>query len=254
MEIVILCGKWETSGHVLWGCNLVGSVWGNTKIKLPIFEPSPREFIDIVWEIKAKKPEIDWELFAVTAWSLWNNRNSVRHGGRSKTAKVIVREVAAYADEVRIGSEGQVSSTPHFNSLWSPPRRGLYKINVGGTMFKDLNCCGVGVVIRNERGQLMGALSKRFDLPLQALEAEGRQWNRVQSPSSIQKIIEGTTLGLRCFDSWEINYVSRKCNSAAHLMARYAKNVNDYVIWVEDTRPVIVDQVLIDVHLNLSPI
>ena len=78
--------------------------------------------------------------------------------------------------------------------------------------------------------------------------------NQVQSPSSIHKIIEGTSMELRSFDSWEINYVSRKCNPTAHLMARYAKNVNDCVIWVEDTPPVTIDQVLLDVRLNFSSI
>ena len=183
-----------------------------------------------------------------------------------------------------MGSEAQVSSAPQISSLWNPPREGLYKINVDGAVFKDLNCCSVGVVIRNERGQLMGAMSKRIDLPLRTIATEAKAveqgillaWDlclksiivesdsqmvvkalmdHVQSPSSIYKIIEGAAMGLRSFDSWVINYVSRKCNSAAHLMARYAKNVNDCVIWVEDTPPVIANQVLLDVHhLNISSV
>lgn len=76
-----LCGYIETSRHTLWGCKFASLVWGNTKIKLPSFEMTPRDFIDILWEIKNKKPELNWELFVVTAWSLWNNRNAVRHGG-----------------------------------------------------------------------------------------------------------------------------------------------------------------------------
>lgn len=44
---------------------------------------------------------VDWELFAITVWSLWNNQNSVRHGGRSKRYDVIVREVAYYVKAVQ---------------------------------------------------------------------------------------------------------------------------------------------------------
>ena len=53
-----------------------------------------------------------------------------------------------------------------------PPRNGWYKVNADGAIFKDIGCCGVGIVIRNDEGLLMGAMSKRVKLPLKALESE----------------------------------------------------------------------------------
>lgn len=47
---------------------------------------------------------IDWEVFAATAWSIWNNRNLVKHDGRCKLAKAIAKEVSNYAEEFRQGS------------------------------------------------------------------------------------------------------------------------------------------------------
>ena len=41
-------------------------------------------------------------------------------------------------------------------------------------MFKELDNCGIEIVIRNEIGEIMGAMSKRLDLPLQALEMEAK--------------------------------------------------------------------------------
>lgn len=41
-------------------------------------------------------------------------------------------------------------------------------------MFKESSSCGIGIVIKNERGQIMGAMSKKIDLPLGALKVEAK--------------------------------------------------------------------------------
>ena len=54
---------------------------------------------------------------------------------------------------------------------------------------------------------------------------------------------------------WKTNHVRRTGNVAAHLMARNAKLVFDYVVWVEDTPPIIQSQAIRDVmYLNQSSV
>ena len=77
-----LGGDCETLGHILWDCIFAKEVWSETKIKLPALPKPMNVFLNLVWEIVDSCPNVNWVLFAVTAWSLWNNRNSVIHGGQ----------------------------------------------------------------------------------------------------------------------------------------------------------------------------
>ena len=143
----------------------------------------------------------------------------------------------------------------------------------------------MGVVVRNEEGQIMGAMSKRMEPPLKALEMEVKAVEEgiifaralslrnisveidaqvvikafsAKSPvSAIQKVIEGIKMDLSVFNSWEVNHVCKTRNSTAHIMAKFAKSITitDCCIWVEDIPPVIANQLLFDVaHLSITSV
>ena len=233
-------------------------------------------FLEVVWEIRNRKPEVDWELFVATAWGLWNQRNTVKFGGQRKSALRLCRDMEEYVKEFRHENPPPCKSSRPSTPPWKPPKQGWYKANVDGAVCKERGCCGIGVVIRNAEGQLMGALSKWLALPLKALETEAMAmqvgihfaWDLglkdvvfesdsltvisalssdTPPPWSIQKVIEGIKQDLKCFNTWSAVHVRRSGNMAAHLMAKNAITVVDSLVWVEDIPPVIAMQVSKDV-------
>ena len=201
--------------------------------------------------------------------------------GNVKGNGVLIRAVADYVDEIKQEKQPQLRQPPKITRPWSPPRQDWYKINTDGVVFREIGYCGSGVVTRNEEGQIMGAMSKRWDLPLGALEIEAKAvedgvqlaWDLdlkriiIESDlqtvvnvicdqsvvsSSIQHVIEGVGVVLRWFDAWKVSHICKETNSAAHILARNAKFVLDRVIWVEDTPPIVSAQVQHDVICMIS--
>ena len=127
----------------------------------------------MVWLLMASSGEKDWEKFAVTAWLFWNNRNSVRFGGKGKNGKTIEGEARNYVEDFRAAclNDGQKTQSAPRVKHWTPPPQGMYKVNVDVAVFKEQRCCGIGVVIRNEKEQMIGALCKKVAVPWGALEA-----------------------------------------------------------------------------------
>ena len=110
-----LCGACKTIGHVLVQCSIAAEVWKEIGIHMPTGGPTQMEFVDVVWNLMAKKNGLDWELLAVTTWGLWNNRNFLKHEGKRKSAKTIATDVVKYLEEFRQGNWQTPKSTsqPH---------------------------------------------------------------------------------------------------------------------------------------------
>ncbi|XP_075640325.1 uncharacterized protein LOC142612079 [Castanea sativa] len=102
--------------------------------------------------------------------------NTIRHGGVCKQSKIIAEEARGYREEVRsaLPSKGQSPQLMIKHTHWTPLPQGWYKVNVDAAVFEEQGTCGIDVVIRNNHGQIMGAMSKKLEFPLRALEAEAK--------------------------------------------------------------------------------
>ena len=176
---------------------------------------------------------------------------------------------------------------PHLSSreeaIGIPPDPPWYQINVDGAKFSTTHCSGVGIVIRDNAGKVMVAMSMKIPCPLGPLESEAKAmeegvifaWDvgvrevvfecdslivadalngTCEAPVTISNIIDGIRHWINDFRDAKIVHVrrqSRQGNRPTHLIAQYAKNVDGYDIWIEENPPII-ESILIQDILFLS--
>ena len=162
---------------MLWDCKIAAETWKELGLKLPGWTNSYPDFLDVFWKLRENAKDIDGSAFATNAWCIWNNRNLYKYEGRCKPAKVLASEAIRYTQEYRHGDSQTIQTPrqpPQLGSQWRPPELGWYKINIDAAVFKEEGSYGVVVVIRNEAGCLMGAMSKKLPFPLGPMEVEAR--------------------------------------------------------------------------------
>ncbi|XP_075640371.1 uncharacterized protein LOC142612138 [Castanea sativa] len=111
--------------------------------------------------------------FVMVCRSVWFKRNAVRLKQVSLPYDQIFSDAAARLHEFHLAADPTVmtASIPSSNS-WSPPQTPFYKANFDGALFQDINKAGIGVVIRDSAGLVIGALSEIISLPPSVIEVE----------------------------------------------------------------------------------
>nr|POF00748.1 hypothetical protein CFP56_73062 [Quercus suber] len=105
---------------------------------------------------------------AVLFWMIWEKRNSDHVGGCWSCFKDIqpralglLRDFAATQAPIR--HHHPFISTQRVR--WIPPISPQYKVNYDGAIFKEIWAAGLGVVIRDSDGGMVGALAERIPFP-----------------------------------------------------------------------------------------
>ena len=88
------------------------------------------------------------DMILMIAWSIWRNRNEVRHGGRNMSAAEIYGMTNRLLQEYTVTQEipHQLQITQSAQHRWVPLPNGWYKVNANGGCFfetqMDWNWCG----------------------------------------------------------------------------------------------------------------
>ena len=146
----------------------------------------------------------------------------------------------------------------------------MFKLNFDAVMFSELRFSGVGAMIRNEKGEVMAAMSARGpqvgesavveiiacrralefagEAGFTDLVVEGDNLSVMKSLAAswlghIIQDIKGLTRSLR---NVSFSYVRRATNSVAHGLVRYAKNIREDMYWMEENPPPVLEALCYD--------
>lgn len=86
-----------------------------------------------------------------------------------KSSLCQVEEYQAVNEENQVVCQVEGSAT-----TWKPPAQDRYKVNVDGAVFKHRKKAGIGVLIQDEIGEVVVALSKLVHAPLGAAKIEAK--------------------------------------------------------------------------------
>ena len=120
-------------------------------------------FSEVFQKIRAKPALIP--LFATTAWSIWYQRNKTRLHENPLPLRNIANFAKNYINDFKGMDRPSVQRKWAVPRKWSPLVVDSVKINYDGAMFGESDIAGIGVVIRNCKGQVMAALSKQIVKP-----------------------------------------------------------------------------------------
>ena len=139
----------------------------------------------------------------------------------------------------------------------------MIKINFDGAVFKDEDRAGIGVVVRDSLGLVLASLSQNIPLPHSVVNLETQAACRAlefslklgfdkailegdsmivmtalrdPSPSlaSFGLLVQDAQWMARLFTCISFQHVGRVGNNVAHNLARHARHVTGFSVWMED--------------------
>ncbi|KAH9653988.1 putative reverse transcriptase/RNA-dependent DNA polymerase [Citrus sinensis] len=265
------CGKkGENVFHALIKCKLSQKVWNQTKFKEDLEGMENQDMFTAMKAIAEKRNTRDVALFVSLCWAIWHSRNLFIFERRKEDPRFPVARAEATIEVYRkvkvpqMQIEGRQKS--NHEQTWKPPPEGYVKVNTDAAIYMEEQKVGLGIIIRDSKGDFVAAamkMSKFIDniayaeaeaihLGMNVAEAVARGPVIVESDCSevVNQILGRTGSNLELL--WIISdikkqmqkvkdikmqFIPRICNGAAHDLAKMALKVNDYVQWVGTCPP-----------------
>ena len=250
--------------HALWSCPLLSLVWEQQREwefrEYEVFDTF-RELVEFVVE-----KGLDLELFATTVWTIWHRRNALRTSQTPFPVQQVHQMIRTLrADFTRSLLQRPIAQTSPVPPLPvdRPPPWPNIKVNFDGACFHDQNTAGAAAVIGDRDGLVLASMADRFPLPHSIVAVEllaaikalrlalelGYNLITLEGDSKIAidamrsglpslavygHLLEEVKFLVRDFAAVEFSFVPRQWSTLAHNIARHARHVSKYKVWMED--------------------
>ncbi|XVF79161.1 hypothetical protein PTKIN_Ptkin14bG0197700 [Pterospermum kingtungense] len=98
--------------------------------------------------------------FGVLSWVIWTDRNKELHGEGKKKASRAAKFALDYIREYNLAQGSSSCAQQREKVVWVPPPESYYKVNFDGSLHEQNRIGGIGVIVRNSSGEVMGALAR----------------------------------------------------------------------------------------------
>ncbi|XP_030926288.1 uncharacterized protein LOC115953015 [Quercus lobata] len=162
------------------------------------------------------------ELFTVMAWFIWCRRNKCHFNEPSipvdKLLEAALKSLSEFQSKQLAGTTHQKPAMPK----WQPPPKDTYKINYDGAIFLKSEEAGIGVVIKNERGEVMASLAEKVNKPSGGVGA-------IEAMAVRRAILLAVELGFQqCVVEGDLEIVFKALSREGSNQSSFGHTIKDY--------------------------
>ncbi|PON76779.1 Ribonuclease H-like domain containing protein [Trema orientale] len=134
------------------------------------------DIANFLMSLKLKLSKQDFELWSVISWLIWRDRNLIFHGGAARLPRSLLEDADCWLREFQhlVGSNKISASQTMANcdKKWTAPTMGQLKLNVDVVVTSSSGFIGIGAVVRDCHGIVLGTSSLKFAGHLSSFLAE----------------------------------------------------------------------------------
>ena len=153
----------EDTIHALWSCPILRPIWEADWFTKKILKFKFSSFADLLDMSFRFKEETNLNLLVVLFWSIWEKRNTDRVRGCGSSFHDLRPRAVRFLQDFANAQPSSCFSlvpVPAQRVRWITPISPHYKVNYDGAIFKESGAAGLGVIIRDSVGGVIGALTE----------------------------------------------------------------------------------------------